>query len=76
MKCRWLEQTGCQEGDQPWKKVRGRTHPMEKKQRYKGQASFVPPHCRISATESDEEAQGRKQSLQDQKMGLEVLTVA
>ena len=72
MKCRWLEQTGCQEGDQPWKKVCGRTHPIEKSRDRKGKPVLpLYPYCRISATEiKKEEELGRKQPLQDEKMAL------
>lgn len=77
MKCRWHEQTGCQEGDQPWKKVCRRTHTIEKCRDRKGR-TILPlyPYWRISATEGKKEGLGRKQPLQGQNMGLEDLTVA
>lgn len=39
--------------DQPWKKVCGRTHPIEKSRDRKGRPDLLLyPYCRISATES------------------------
>lgn len=64
-------------GDQPWKKVSGRTHPTGKGRDRKGRPDlFLYPYCRISATESKKEVLGRKQSLQYQKGLLEDLTAA
>lgn len=63
-------------GDQPWEKVCGRTQPIEKSRHRKGRPDLLLyPYCRISVTES-KKGLGRKQPLQDQKMGLEDLTAA
>lgn len=63
-------------GDQPRKEVCGKTHPIEKSRERKSSPDLVLcPSCRVSATGS-EKGLGRKQSLHDQKMGLEDLTAA
>lgn len=64
-------------GDQTRKKVCGKTHPTEKSRERKGRPDLLLyPSCRVSATGSEKEGLGTKQSLQDQKMGLEDLTAA
>lgn len=64
-------------GDQPWKKVCGRTHPMERSRDRKGRPDLLLyPYCRVSPTEILKKGLGRKQSLRDQKPGLEDLTAA
>lgn len=63
-------------GDQLWKKVGGRTHPIEKSRDRKDSPDLLYLYCRKHATESKKEGLGRKQSLQYQKMGLEDLTAA